>query len=146
MLRKIRESQREEGFTLIELLVVVIIIGILAAIAIPVFLNQREKAYLKAAQSDARNAAIVMETYFTEYQVYPVDQDWTATGANPVTGSSTGETVTVSQSVDLQYDLDETLGNNYCIRADHEAINGAGTYEVYYDSDAGGILPSGGAC
>jgi type IV pilus assembly protein PilA len=66
MLRKIREAQEEEGFTLIELLVVVLIIGILAAIAIPVFLNQREKAYRDAVASDLRNGAIVMEDYYSD--------------------------------------------------------------------------------
>jgi type IV pilus assembly protein PilA len=70
MLRKLRESQQEEGFTLIELLVVVIIIGILAAIAIPVFLAQRERAWRSAAQSDLRNAAVSFETYFTDTGVY----------------------------------------------------------------------------
>jgi prepilin-type N-terminal cleavage/methylation domain-containing protein len=60
----------KKGFTLIELLIVVVIIGILAAIAIPKFANTKEKAYLASMKSDLRNLATAEEAYFSDYQVY----------------------------------------------------------------------------
>ena len=71
-IKKLQEKRAngEEGFTLIELLVVIIIIGILAAIAIPVFLNQRQKGWDSAVQADLRNGATAQETYFTENSKY----------------------------------------------------------------------------
>lgn len=62
--------EKEEGFTLIELLVVIIIIGILAAIAIPVFLNQRSKGWDSAVKADLRNAATAQETWLTDKGTY----------------------------------------------------------------------------
>ena len=59
-----------KGFTLIELLIVVVIIGILAAIAIPKFANTKEKAYLASMKSDLRNMATVQEGYFADWQTY----------------------------------------------------------------------------
>ncbi len=96
--------QAKKGFTLIELLIVVVIIGILAAIAIPKFANTKEKAYIAAMRSDLRNLATAQETYFGDYQTYAAasaaglfakggSNIWKAsTGVNVVAAGSAGNT------------------------------------------------------
>ena len=92
-------NKTRKGFTLIELLIVVVIIGILAAIAIPKFANTKEKAYLASMKSDLRNMATTEESYFADYQVYvagTAKNNTTGTGSIYGFVPSAGVTVTAA--------------------------------------------------
>src|SRR5881275_2375395 len=83
----------KKGFTLIELLIVVVIIGILAAIAIPKFANTKDKAYVAAMKSDLRNVATYEEQYAADQQ--GAYFSGTATSASPVQGFTPSQNVTI---------------------------------------------------
>ncbi len=75
----------KKGFTLIELLIVVVIIGILAAIAIPKFASTKEKAYIASMKSDLKNLATSEEAYYSDKNTYSTDT--TALNFNTSTGN-----------------------------------------------------------
>lgn len=127
----LRAHREEEGFTLIELLVVVIIIGILAAIAIPAFLNQRERAWQSQLTSSVRNAALEVEAEATALNgAYP---GATAGGAL-VTPFQDSTTLTyVSDSTNAATDD----GTDFCVIGIHTSITG--DHHQDYQSSTGGL-------
>jgi type IV pilus assembly protein PilA len=138
----------EDGFTLIELLVVMIIIGILAAIAIPVFLNQQKKGNDASVKSDLRTVANEMNTFYTDNQTYVATVGtaaFTGTNAAPQSAMNTAPNVTIGSDTftisknDTIYVADAGT-KGFCLVGN----NSKGTTNIWYgyDSLKGGLAVS----
>ena len=124
MLARMRKAmeEKDEGFTLIELLVVIIIIGILAAIAVPVFLNQRKKGWDAQAKSDLKNMATAEETWLTDKGEYSAAvADLTSVGFKQSADTSAHSAA-----------IDTTKSASYCL-----SVTSKSTTVWYYSSAAG---------
>ncbi|HEX5202074.1 MAG TPA: prepilin-type N-terminal cleavage/methylation domain-containing protein [Actinoplanes sp.] len=141
-INRLRAKKGDEGFTLIELLVVVVIIGVLVAIAVPVYLNYRKGAADKSAQSDVRGAVSTVEQYYTDNNnEFPGDvAATTGTGGKvTMTKQTNGNdgVVTLSSGTEFQFENNDAT---YVICA----TNADGSGKIYvYNSDGGGsVKPS----
>jgi type IV pilus assembly protein PilA len=124
-------DRKERGFTIIELLVVILIIAILAAIAVPLFLRQREKGYATQMRSALKNASIAIESHGVEFGGYG-SLNSTPQLANRL--AAQGFTIPSWASV---FEV-RASGQSYCIRAQHSSLPTTDEwYEATYWSDGG---------
>jgi type IV pilus assembly protein PilA len=154
IINRLRNKKGDEGFTLIELLVVVVIIGVLVAIAVPVYLNYRKGAADKSAQSDVRGAVSTIEQYYTDNSnAYPSD-----TNCHPAGGMTTSFKLSSAGCDATQPAAGASAPAGWVVVSDKSTItyvqNGATAYKVcgnntggsgkyyLYDSSKGGSVTS----
>ncbi|WP_019148130.1 type IV pilin protein [Timonella senegalensis] len=143
MIARISKSlnEKEKGFTLIELLVVVIIIGILSAIAIPVFMNQRQKAVDAGIKSDLRSIANEVESYYVDNQAYPADGTVAKDENGKVKVGSADDAALIKISDPNTEFTYEDKGESYVLTGTNDEKGSGKTFT--YDSKDGGLDPEG---
>ncbi len=127
----------QAGFTLIELLVVILIVGILAAIAIPVFLSQREKGWVSQTQSALTSARTAAETYATGR-----NGNYSGLNGNPLRRLERNGYVQ-SSAVTLAV---TATSDAYCLTATHAQLSGGHPWKVATLSNTGGAPSESDTC
>lgn len=151
---------REEGFTLIELLVVIVIIGVLAAIALPIFMNQQKAAADTALKSDMRNVALAYQTWKVTNPTgaYP---DYFAGWINAVNDTPLNSSPNTWKNFDVSLSENtrihafdygsynaSTVGQSFCIQGangtagSYSGLQGVPNSRLMFSSTKGGFTPS----
>ncbi|MEV6634021.1 prepilin-type N-terminal cleavage/methylation domain-containing protein [Actinoplanes sp. NPDC051470] len=146
IITRLRAKKDDDGFTLIELLVVVVIIGVLVAIAVPVYLNYRQGAADKSAQSDVRGAISAVEQWYTDnnntYPAGPTAKQSTTYNLSTTTAAGAAGAagkVTLSDKTEMVYIPPSGTVTSYKLCATN--TGGSGKYYIY-DSASGGSVKS----
>lgn len=118
-------SKKQDGFALVELVVIMVIIAVLAAIAVPIYLNQRKNGYQSAVKSDLKNAATALEAWSADRS-----SGFAATGAD-TPDAVLADREQFSRSPDVTVAVMSSSGDDYCLKATHSSLGGA-TGEIWY--------------